>query len=115
MTHQPSPVDLDPGEKKPGKKAYVSRHMDLTDLSKRPKILRGVKYGKTFSKWGNLDEKLLNGVISVQNGKLGGKKQNSLLLFRTKLRNISLGRPLMKGRCLEVTDYTCRFIKNTIE
>jgi hypothetical protein len=43
----------------------------------------GVKNGKTFPKWGNLDEKLLNGVISVQNGKLGGKKRNSLFILKT--------------------------------
>jgi hypothetical protein len=44
------------------------------------KILEGVKTGKTFSKWGNTEEKLLNGVICVKNDKTGGKTQNSLLI-----------------------------------
>jgi hypothetical protein len=34
---------------------------------KAHKILEGVKIGKTFTKWGNLNENLLNGVISVKN------------------------------------------------
>jgi hypothetical protein len=33
---------------------------------KTHKILEGVKIGKTFAKWGNLDENLLNEVISVK-------------------------------------------------
>jgi hypothetical protein len=44
------------------------------------KILEGVKIGKTFAKWGNLDENLLNGVISVKKLKIGGKNWN-LLFF----------------------------------
>jgi hypothetical protein len=43
------------------------------------KILGRVKTGRTFAKWGNMDEKMLNGVISVKNIKLGGKNWNSLL------------------------------------
>ena len=46
---------------------------------KHSKSLRGVKYGKTFTKWSNLDEKMLNGVISVTNDKTWGKNWNSLL------------------------------------
>jgi hypothetical protein len=44
--------------------------------SKTQKILEGVKIGKTFSKWGNLDENLLNGVISVKKLKIGSKNWN---------------------------------------
>jgi hypothetical protein len=33
-----------------------------------------------FAKWGNLDENLLNGVISVKKLKIGGKNWN-LLIF----------------------------------
>jgi hypothetical protein len=36
--------------------------------------------GKTFAKWDNLDENLLNGVISVKKLKIGGKNWN--LLFQ---------------------------------
>jgi hypothetical protein len=42
-------------------------------VKKAHKILEGVKVGKTFAKWGNLDENLLNGVINVKNLKIGGK------------------------------------------
>jgi hypothetical protein len=45
---------------------------------KAHKILEGVKIGKTFAKWGNLDENLLNGVISVKKLKIGVKKWNLL-------------------------------------
>jgi hypothetical protein len=45
-----------------------------TQISKQSKSLRGVKIGKTFTKWGNLDKKFLNGVNSVTNNKLGAKK-----------------------------------------
>jgi hypothetical protein len=41
------------------------------------KKLEGVKVGTSFVKWGNSDEKLLNGVIII---KLGGKNGN--LLYR---------------------------------
>jgi hypothetical protein len=40
---------------------------------KAQKILEGVKIGKTFAKWGNLDKNLLNGVISVKKLKIWGK------------------------------------------
>jgi hypothetical protein len=40
------------------------------------KILRRVKKGINFAKWGNLDENVLNGVISVDKSKLGVKKWN---------------------------------------
>lgn len=43
------------------------------------KILNRVNYGNTFAKWGKTDESSLNGVISVQNVKIGGKNRNSLL------------------------------------
>jgi hypothetical protein len=42
-------------------------------------ILKGVRFGKTFAKWDNYDENLLNGVITVKKVKLGGKKWNSLI------------------------------------
>jgi hypothetical protein len=42
-------------------------------------ILKGVRFGKIFIKWGNYDENLLNGVITVKKVKLGGKKWNLLL------------------------------------
>jgi hypothetical protein len=40
----------------------------------------GVERYRTGSKWGNLDENLLNGVISVKKLKLGGKNWNLLNL-----------------------------------
>jgi hypothetical protein len=43
------------------------------------KILEGVKIGNFFAKWGNLDENLLNGVISVKKLKIGSKNWNLLL------------------------------------
>jgi hypothetical protein len=39
----------------------------------RCKILGRVKTGKKIAKWSNMDENLLNGVISAINIKLGGK------------------------------------------
>jgi hypothetical protein len=42
-------------------------------LSNPWKNLKGVKVGTIFTKWGNLDENLLNGVIAVKIVKLGGK------------------------------------------
>jgi hypothetical protein len=45
-----------------------------TQPSKTHKVLEGVKICKTFAKWGNFDENLLNGVISVKKMKIGGKK-----------------------------------------
>jgi hypothetical protein len=45
---------------------------------KAQKILEGVKIGITFAKWGNLDENLLNGVISVKKLKIWGKNWNLL-------------------------------------
>jgi hypothetical protein len=38
------------------------------------KILGRVKSGKGFVKWGKMNEKILNGIISVKNIKLGGKQ-----------------------------------------
>jgi hypothetical protein len=46
---------------------FICLHMYLTSCQKTHKILEGVKIGKTFAKWGNLDENLLNRVISVKN------------------------------------------------
>ena len=43
------------------------------------KILKWVNCGKTFAKWGKMDEILLNRVISVKNIKIKGENQNSLL------------------------------------
>jgi hypothetical protein len=37
------------------------------------KILEGVKIGTTITKWSNLDENLLNGIITVKKIKLEGK------------------------------------------
>jgi hypothetical protein len=48
-------------------------------MQQSPLILKGVKSGKTFVTWGNLDEKLLNRVISVKNVKVEGTKWNLLL------------------------------------
>jgi hypothetical protein len=42
------------------------------------KKLEGVKNVMIFTKWGNLDENLLNRVISVKIVKLGGKNWNLL-------------------------------------
>ena len=42
------------------------------------KEIDGVKFGKTFAKWGNKDENLLNWVMSVEIGKVGGKNWNLL-------------------------------------
>jgi hypothetical protein len=47
--------------------------MTGTSRQKAHKILVGVKIGKTFAKWGNLNENLLNRVISIKKLKLGGK------------------------------------------
>jgi hypothetical protein len=47
------------------------------------KILVRVKNGKTFTKRGNVNKNLLNGVISVKNVKLGGKNWNSLFRKRS--------------------------------
>jgi hypothetical protein len=56
------------------------------------KILGGVKNGTTFAKWGNLDENVLNEVISVKKVKLGGKKWNllypALILIIKHISNI---------------------------
>jgi hypothetical protein len=46
---------------------------DWTQISKHSKSSRGVKNGKTFTKWGSLDKNLLNGISSVTNDKLEGK------------------------------------------
>jgi hypothetical protein len=40
-----------------------------------------VKSGKSFAKWGNYGEKLLNWVITVKNMKLWGKNWNLLMLY----------------------------------
>jgi hypothetical protein len=45
------------------------------------KKLEGVKMGTILIKWGNLDENLLNRVISVKNVKLGGKNWNLLKIY----------------------------------
>jgi hypothetical protein len=42
------------------------------------RFLKGVKTDKFFAKWGNMDEKLLNGVYGVKNVKLRGEKWNLL-------------------------------------
>jgi hypothetical protein len=42
-------------------------------VAKHSKSFRGVKNGRTFTKWGNLDKKMLNWVSNVTNGKLWGK------------------------------------------
>jgi hypothetical protein len=47
-------------------------------VSKCLQNLKEVKNGKSFAKWGNLAEKMLNGVISVKEVKLEGKKWNLL-------------------------------------
>jgi hypothetical protein len=47
-------------------------------LINRYKSLDGVKIGRNYTKWGNQDEKLLNGVINVKIVKLEGKKWNLL-------------------------------------
>ena len=58
---------------------YLTHHLYQSigrsdpQLSSSSQKLEGVKIGKTFTKWGNLDEKLLNGVIIVKIVKLGGK------------------------------------------
>jgi hypothetical protein len=45
--------------------------------------LNRVRIGTNFPKWGNLEEFLLNGVITVTNDKVGGIKWNLLfLIFR---------------------------------
>jgi hypothetical protein len=43
------------------------------------KKLEGVKNVIIFTKWGNSNENLLNGVISVKIVKLGGKNWNLLI------------------------------------
>jgi hypothetical protein len=43
--------------------------------------LVGVTIDTTFTKWGNWEENLLNGVISVKIVKLEGKKWNLLLFY----------------------------------
>jgi hypothetical protein len=42
------------------------------------KNLERVNSGETSDKWGNPDEKLLNGITSVSNVKVRGKNRNSL-------------------------------------
>jgi hypothetical protein len=49
-----------------------------TYLSNCLKKLDGVKIDTVYTKWGNLDENLLNGVIAVKIIKLGGKNWNLL-------------------------------------
>jgi hypothetical protein len=51
-----------------------------TYLSNCLKKLDGVKIGTVYTKWGNLDENLLNGVIAVKIFELGGKNWNLLFL-----------------------------------
>jgi hypothetical protein len=41
-------------------------------------LLKGVKFGIAFVKWGNPDEKLVNRVISVKNVKVESKNWNLL-------------------------------------
>jgi hypothetical protein len=52
----------------------------------RCKLLGRVKTGKSFAKWGNMDENLLNGAISAQKIKLGGKKlEFTLSIYQIKV------------------------------
>jgi hypothetical protein len=51
-----------------------------THLSNPWKNLEGVKVGTIFTKWGNSDKNLLNGVITVKIVKLGGKNWNLLFI-----------------------------------
>jgi hypothetical protein len=57
------------------------------------KKLEGVNSGVTSDKWGNPDEKLLNGITSVSNVKVRGKNRNSL--FQLTLASRSL--PVLGG------------------
>jgi hypothetical protein len=55
---------------------YIAHSLYLvaeTHLSNPWKNLEGVKVGTIFTKWGNSDKNLLNGVITVKIVKLGGK------------------------------------------
>jgi hypothetical protein len=58
------------------KVVYIAHNLYLvaeTHLLNRRKNIEGVKVGTIFTKWGNSDENLLNGVIAVKIVKLGGK------------------------------------------
>jgi hypothetical protein len=58
------------------KKVYVACHLYLEagpTYRIAGKKLDGVKIGTVYTKWGNLDENLLNGVIAVKIIELGGK------------------------------------------
>jgi hypothetical protein len=46
--------------------------------SEREKVIKGVKSGRMYVKWGNLEEYMLNWVKDVTKLILGGKKWNSL-------------------------------------
>jgi hypothetical protein len=39
---------------------------DLSGQKNAHRILKGVRFGKTFAKWGNYDENLLNWIITVK-------------------------------------------------
>jgi hypothetical protein len=58
-----------------------------TYLSNCLKKLDGVKIGTIYTKWGNLNENLLNRVIAVKIIELGGKNWNLL-------KKISLSPPI---------------------
>jgi hypothetical protein len=59
-------------------------------MSKCTKSLSGVKIGKKKAR-GNLDDKMLNGIICIQNGKLGGTNKNPLfkILFSLGIRKLT--------------------------
>jgi hypothetical protein len=62
---------------------YIAHNLYLvaeTHQLNQQKNLEGVNVGTIFTKWGNLDENLLYGVITVKFVKLGGKNWN--LLFK---------------------------------
>jgi hypothetical protein len=63
---------------------------DQSHMSKCTKSLSGVKIGKKKAR-GNLDDKMLNGIICIQNGKLGGTNKNPLfkILFSLGIRKLT--------------------------
>jgi hypothetical protein len=63
------------------KTVYVACHLYLEagpTYQIAEKKIDGVKIGTVYTKWGNLDENLLNGVIAVKIIKLRGKNWNLL-------------------------------------
>jgi hypothetical protein len=89
-------------EKTTEKTSNKTKYVAWAHLSKRSQNSRG-GLAIFFTKWGNLNEKLLNGVISVKKLKLGGK--NWILLKK----NICTG-GLSSNCFLEHT----RLIKNVV-